>query len=141
VKATVEEFAGVDLGDRRLDRRAEAIVEKLSKKPSAANNQCTGSVPFGAFTSAASSRGVPASTVITDNRLQVLRALCAKNDHQIPKVPTARDIMQAIALLGGHIRQNGEPGWIVLWRGYETVLDAEYAIEAVKEFAKQYALA
>jgi hypothetical protein len=35
VKATVEEFAGVDLGDRRLDRRAEAIVEKLSKKPSA----------------------------------------------------------------------------------------------------------
>jgi hypothetical protein len=71
----------------------------------------------------------------------MLRALCAKNDHQIPKVPTARDIMQAIALLGGHIRQNGEPGWIVLWRGYETVLDAEYAIEAVKEFAKQYALA
>ena len=35
MKATVEEFAGVDLGDRRLDRRAEAIVEKLSKKPSA----------------------------------------------------------------------------------------------------------
>jgi hypothetical protein len=83
--------------------------------------------------------GVPASTVITDNRLHVLRVLCAKNDHQIPKTPTARDVMQAIALLGGHIRQNGDPGWMVLWRGYETVLDAEYAIEAAKEFAKRLA--
>ena len=79
---------------------------------------------------------VPAQTVITDNRLQVLRILCAKNRHNIPQKPTARDVMQAIALLGGHIRQNGEPGWMVLWRGYEVVLDAEYAIEAMKEFGK-----
>ena len=65
---------------------------------------------------------------------------CAKkNDHQIPKNATARDIMQAIALLGGHIRQNGDAGWMVFWRGYETVLDAEFAIEAVKEFEKKFA--
>ena len=80
---------------------------------------------------------VPANAVITDSRLHVLRVLCAKHDHQIPRTPTARDIMRAVALLGGHIRQNGEPGWIVLWRGYETLLDAEYVIEAAKEYSKR----
>jgi len=33
--AIVKEFNGVDLGDRRLDRRAEAIAEKVAKRPSA----------------------------------------------------------------------------------------------------------
>jgi hypothetical protein len=38
---------------------------------------------------------------------------------------TARDAMLAIARLGGHIKNNGEPGWIVLGRGYERLLFME----------------
>jgi hypothetical protein len=35
---------------------------------------------------------------------------------------SVRDAMLAVARLGGHIRNNGDPGWIVLGRGYEKLL-------------------
>jgi hypothetical protein len=31
--------------------------------------------------------------------------------------------MLAIARLGGHLKRNGEPGWLVLGRGYLKLLD------------------
>jgi hypothetical protein len=42
---------------------------------------------------------------------------------KLPKDATASDAMLAIARLGGHIKWNGEPGWRVLARGYEKLLD------------------
>ena len=33
--------------------------------------------------------------------------------------------MLAIAQLGGHIKNNGDPGWIVLGRGYDRLLMLE----------------
>jgi hypothetical protein len=33
--------------------------------------------------------------------------------------------MLAIAALGGHIKNNGDPGWLVLGRGYEKLLVLE----------------
>lgn len=44
---------------------------------------------------------------------------------QLPKNATARTAFLAIARLGGHIPNNGEPGWIVLGRGYQKLLDLE----------------
>lgn len=38
---------------------------------------------------------------------------------------TARDAMLAVARLGGHIKNNGDPGWLVLGRGYEDLLVLE----------------
>jgi hypothetical protein len=38
---------------------------------------------------------------------------------------TARAALLAIAKLGGHIKKNGEPGWIVLGRGFQKLLDLE----------------
>jgi hypothetical protein len=35
---------------------------------------------------------------------------------------TIREAMLAIAALGGHIKNNGDPGWAVLGRGYEDLL-------------------
>ena len=35
------------------------------------------------------------------------------------------DVMTAIADIGGHIKQIGEPGWLVLGRGYEEFARAE----------------
>lgn len=44
---------------------------------------------------------------------------------------TAADALLAVARLGGHIRHNGDPGWLVLGRGYQDLV-------ALEEGAKIY---
>jgi hypothetical protein len=68
-----------------------------------------------------------ATAVMTAEQLKLLRVLLVSRDtrHELPKTPTVRDVMLAIAALGGHIRNNGDPGWIVLGRGYQLYVDAE----------------
>lgn len=61
----------------------------------------------------------PAQTVLTESQLAVLTRL---KRARLPRRPTARDAMLAIARLGGHLRSNGEPGWQVLARGYDDLL-------------------
>lgn len=34
------------------------------------------------------------------------------------QAPTINEFFTALAKLGGHLKHNGAPGWIVLWRGY-----------------------
>jgi hypothetical protein len=58
----------------------------------------------------------PASSVISPDRLDVLRALGRR---PLPDVPSARDILLAIAALGGHIKYAPDPGWLTIARGYE----------------------
>ena len=62
----------------------------------------------------------PASTVATNDQLQVLRGLGRR---KLPEHPTARDVLLAIAALGGHIAYAPDPGWLTIARGYEQ-LDA-----------------
>jgi hypothetical protein len=38
---------------------------------------------------------------------------------------TVRDAMLGIAALGGHIKNNGDPGWLVLGRGLTRSLEAD----------------
>jgi hypothetical protein len=45
--------------------------------------------------------------------------------HKLPRAPTLRDALLAVAALGGHLKNNGEPGWLVLGRGMEELLKAE----------------
>jgi hypothetical protein len=42
-----------------------------------------------------------------------------------PPQATARAALLAVAQLGGHINNNGEPSWIVLGRGFQKLLDLE----------------
>lgn len=79
---------------------------------------------------------VPARAVMSSSRLAILRALCAHNGHQIPLRADACDVMKAVARLGGHLLQNGEPGWQVLWRGYKKVLEAEVVLAATQNLRK-----
>lgn len=61
----------------------------------------------------------PATEALTPLRLTLLER------HPRVKLPagaTLHEAMLAIAQLGGHIRNNGEPGWLVLGRGYEKLL-------------------
>ncbi len=62
---------------------------------------------------------VPAETVLSPLKLKILRA--HEKSRDLP-CRTVREAMLAIARHGGHIKNNGEPGWMVLGRGYEDLL-------------------
>lgn len=61
----------------------------------------------------------PSSNALTGKQLEVLRAVAKK---PLPARPSARDAMLAVAVLGGHIKSNGDPGWLVLGRGMHDLL-------------------
>jgi hypothetical protein len=58
----------------------------------------------------------PANTVLTTQQLAALRHI---SHRPLPKKPTVQDALWCIAGLGGHIKNNGAPGWQVLQRGME----------------------
>ncbi len=61
----------------------------------------------------------PARRVLTELELQVLRHA---SKTPLPAEPTVMDVLLAIARLGGHLRSNGAPGWLVLGRGYQDLM-------------------
>jgi hypothetical protein len=58
----------------------------------------------------------PPSTVVTDAQLAVLRA---SGRRTLPEQPNARDVLLAIAALGGHIKYAPDPGWLTIFRGFK----------------------
>jgi Transposase DNA-binding/Transposase DDE domain len=62
---------------------------------------------------------VSATAVLTTEQIEVLRRAA---EVPLPARPCAREVMLALARLGGHLRSNGDPGWQVLGRGYEQLL-------------------
>jgi hypothetical protein len=58
---------------------------------------------------------VPATDVLTPLQLTVLRHLSPR---RMPENPTAAQALWALAGLGGHIANNGWPGWQVLGRAF-----------------------
>lgn len=77
---------------------------------------------------AAATEALPATQVAA---LIAMRkgALCDK--------PTVREAMLAIAAIGGHIKNNGDPGWQVLWRGYRDLLLFEEGWSAARNYARR----
>jgi hypothetical protein len=69
-----------------------------------------------------------ASDAVTERQVQVLHSLAHLDDQgvipriDLPSSPTALHALTAVAQLGGHIKNNGSPGWQVLGRGYESLL-------------------
>ncbi len=64
----------------------------------------------------------PGTDVLPPSQLEVLTAVSPR---KLPANPTALDVFLAVASLGGHIKNNGAPGWRVLARGYERLLTLE----------------
>ncbi len=65
----------------------------------------------------------PALAVVTETQLVLLK-------DAVPKwawspEPTVGDATGAIAKLGGHLKSNGRPGWLVLGRGYQELLQMQ----------------
>lgn len=62
-----------------------------------------------------------ATSVLSRNQLRLLR-----HRLKLPKLPsTAKEALYAVARLGGHLKQNGDPGWLSLGRGFERLLFLE----------------
>jgi hypothetical protein len=61
----------------------------------------------------------PASDLFSSGQLAALRHL---SDRPVPKRPTVKDALWAIAGIGGHMKNNGDPGWQVLQRGMDEFL-------------------
>jgi hypothetical protein len=69
----------------------------------------------------------PASEALSSEQVQVLSALSGMRSPGVPQIrmpanATTRDALLAVAALGGHIKNNGPPGWLVLGRGYDALL-------------------
>jgi hypothetical protein len=74
----------------------------------------------------------PGTEIVTAQQLEVLREM---GQRPMPKKPTALQVLLAIAALGGHLKRNGSPGWQVLHRGYQRLLDYEAAWAARGQLA------
>jgi hypothetical protein len=75
----------------------------------------------------------PATAALTATQLDVLRAMAKR---PLPARPSARDAMLAVAALGGHLKSNGDPGWLVLGRGMHDLLLLELGWRARRDAEK-----
>lgn len=64
-----------------------------------------------------------ATVALTPRQLRLLRA--ARPNASLPSAPSVVDALAAVARLGGHLRHNGPPGWLVLARGLQKLRDME----------------
>ncbi len=76
----------------------------------------------------------PAHEALSITQLTILRAC---GSMKLGKKPTCRDAMLAVAALGGHIKNNGDPGWQVLGRGLERLLLLEIGWSAATSTRKK----
>ena len=67
--------------------------------------------------------GIPALDVFRSSLLDCLRA--HPKARQFSDDPTAQDVLEVIAALGGHQKHNGPPGWESLAAGYMKLLEFE----------------
>lgn len=72
---------------------------------------------------------LPAGALLSDDQVLCLRLMTKR---KAGKLKSARDVLDAIAELGVHLRSNGDPGWRVLSRGWKRLLDFEAAYQAMK---------
>jgi hypothetical protein len=70
---------------------------------------------------ARSEPAAPADRVLSPVQIEILRA---RLPTMMPSTPTAADALRAVAYLGGHFIKR-PPGWLVLGRGLEKLLDLE----------------
>jgi hypothetical protein len=70
-----------------------------------------------------------AERVLSQRQVQVLRSI---GPRKLGPRPTVRDALWAVAGLGGHLANNGEPGWQVLHRGMLKLLAYEEGWSAAR---------
>ena len=66
----------------------------------------------------------PATLALTKTQIDVLKAVSKKS---ISDCPTIEEALTGVAALGGHIPNNGPPGWQIIARGMERLVTMEIA--------------
>lgn len=79
----------------------------------------------------------PAADALTARQVRLLQRISTMEGPGVPRIempynPTASDALLAVARLGGHIKSNGDPGWQVLGRGYNSLLLMELGWRAAQ---------
>jgi len=72
----------------------------------------------------------PADGMLNDVQTKVLRHFAPR---KLPPNPTRRQLIWCLASLGGHIKNNGEPGWQVLGRALKRLLELEQGWRAAMQ--------
>jgi hypothetical protein len=72
----------------------------------------------------------PATNVLTQTEIDVLRHL---KPHRISSRPTVLEVMSAVAEMGGHVKNNGNPGWLVLHRGMSKLQPLAEGVELARQ--------
>jgi len=62
---------------------------------------------------------LPATSALSNLQLQILQTMPRA---KMPKNPTVKEALFAVAALGGHLKRNGNPGWLVLRRGFHDLM-------------------
>lgn len=76
----------------------------------------------------------PATEALSSTEIDVLRHL---RPRRVSARPTVRDVMLLVAELGGHVKSNGEPGWLVLHRGMSKLQALAEGVEIAREMSGQ----
>ncbi len=69
-----------------------------------------------------SSEDLPPSLVLSKVQVTLLKLL---PETKLKESSSLKEALHAIARLGGHIKNNGDPGWLTLWRGFKKLRMAE----------------
>lgn len=72
----------------------------------------------------------PGTDVASPLQIDILRRLGSRT---LSPTPTAREVLLAVAAMGGHQRSNGQPGWLVLQRGMSKLLAYETGWRAARQ--------
>jgi len=63
--------------------------------------------------------------VLDQTQPLLVRKLLVRRNYHLPPPPTMQGIMLGAAALGGHVKNNGTPGWLVLGLGLTRLLDTD----------------
>lgn len=112
-----------------------AVLDREFENASALQNVLAMSIPFAwqmlaLRTLAHRDHGAPSTAVLSPRQVQLTVAASQRLPprQRPPSKPTALQALLAIAALGGHIKSNGEPGWLTLARGFIELRKLEAAI-------------
>lgn len=67
----------------------------------------------------------PGTHILNETQLRLIELLAKQNNRKFPAKPAVKHVLYEIAVLGGHIKNNGPPGWLVLRRGFDELLSIE----------------
>ena len=75
----------------------------------------------------------PAAGLVNETQEQIIRHFSSR---KLSPSPTVREMVWAIAAIGGHLKNNGEPGWQVLGRAWQRILSLEEGWRAAVQFSR-----